>query len=63
MGGLSYRRSIDGAQYTSNGIATQKITIYYPIVGVNFNNFMFAYTYSHVAGAVNLTMEVITKSL
>jgi hypothetical protein len=50
-GGLSYRRSIDGAQYTDgNGIAT-KITIYYPIVGVNFNNFMFAYTYSHVAGA------------
>jgi hypothetical protein len=41
-GGLSYRRSIDGAQYTSgNGIATQKLQ--YTIVGVNFNNFMFAY--------------------
>jgi hypothetical protein len=52
-GGLSYRRSIDGAQYTSgNGIATQKKLQYTPIVGVNFNNFMFAYTYSHVAGAV-----------
>jgi type IX secretion system PorP/SprF family membrane protein len=52
-GGLSYRRSIDGAQYTSgNGIATQKLQYITPIVGVNFNNFMFAYTYSHVAGAV-----------
>jgi hypothetical protein len=41
---------VSTAQYTSNGIT--KNTIYYPIVGVNFNNFMFAYTYSHVAGAV-----------
>jgi hypothetical protein len=32
-GGLSYRRSIDGAQYTSgNGIATQNYNIL-PIVG------------------------------
>jgi hypothetical protein len=36
MGGLSYRRSIDGAQYTSgNGIATQKLQYITPIVGVN----------------------------
>jgi hypothetical protein len=37
-GGLSYRRSIDGAQYTSGNGISKKITIYYPIVGVNFNN-------------------------
>jgi hypothetical protein len=39
---------IDGAQYTSgNGIATQKLQYITPI-GVNFNNFMFAYTYSRM---------------
>ncbi|GIZ10370.1 type IX secretion system membrane protein PorP/SprF [Flavobacterium sp. UMI-01] len=52
-GGLSYRRSIDGAQY-SNGssVSTQHLQYITPIVGVNYNNFMFAYTYSHLSGAV-----------
>jgi hypothetical protein len=50
MGRLILSKKYRRTQYTSgNGIA--KITIYYSIVGVNFN-FMFAYTYSHVAGAV-----------
>ncbi|MBP2284095.1 type IX secretion system PorP/SprF family membrane protein [Flavobacterium sp. CG_23.5] len=52
-GGLSYRRSFDGAEYTSgSGISKQKLQYVTPIIGVNFNNFMFAYTYSHVAGAI-----------
>jgi type IX secretion system PorP/SprF family membrane protein len=52
-GGLSYRRSFDGAQYLSgSGVGTQKLQYITPILGVNFNNFMFAYTYSHVSGAV-----------
>lgn len=52
-GGLSYRRSFDGAQSnTSNGISTQKLQYITPIVGVNYNNFMFAYTYSQLSGAV-----------
>ncbi|AWG20329.1 hypothetical protein FFWV33_01710 [Flavobacterium faecale] len=52
-GGLSYRRSIDGAQYASgNGIAVQHLQYITPIVGVNYKNFMFAYTYSHITGAV-----------
>ncbi|MBG6110475.1 type IX secretion system PorP/SprF family membrane protein [Flavobacterium sp. CG_9.10] len=52
-GGLSYRRSFDGAEYTSgSGISKQKLQYVTPIIGLNFNNFMFAYTYSHVAGAI-----------
>ncbi len=52
-GGLSYRRSFDGAQYQNgNGVATQKLQYITPIVGLNFDNFMVAYTYSHLSGAV-----------
>ena len=52
-GGLSYRRSFDGAQYrTGSGIASQNLQYITPIVGVNFKNFMFAYTYSQLSGAV-----------
>lgn len=51
--GLSYRRSFDGAEYLkNNSVATQNLQFFSPIVGVNYNNFMFAYTYSHVGGAV-----------
>ena len=52
-GGLSYRRSFDGAEFQDgNGISTQKLQYITPIVGVNYKNFMFAYTYSSVTGAV-----------
>ncbi|MET0759077.1 MAG: type IX secretion system membrane protein PorP/SprF, partial [Flavobacterium sp.] len=52
-GGLSYRRSFDGAEYQDgNGVSTQKLQYITPIVGVNYKNFMFAYTYSSVTGAV-----------
>ncbi|MCC9063182.1 PorP/SprF family type IX secretion system membrane protein [Flavobacterium piscisymbiosum] len=50
---LSYRRSFDGAQYsTTSGVAGQKLQYITPIVGVNYKNFMFAYTYSQVTGDV-----------
>lgn len=50
---LSYRRSFDGAQYsTSSGVAAQKLQYITPIIGLNYNNFMFAYTYSQVTGNV-----------
>jgi type IX secretion system PorP/SprF family membrane protein len=50
---LSYRRSFDGAQYsTGSGVASQKLQYITPIVGINYNNFMFAYTYSQVTGDV-----------
>ena len=55
-GGLSYRRSLDGAQYVdgvdSPGVADQKLQYITPIVGLNFKNYMFSYTYSHLLGNV-----------
>jgi type IX secretion system PorP/SprF family membrane protein len=50
-GGLSYRRSLEGAKYNS-GANSQKLQYITPIVGVNFDKFMFAYTYSHVTGPI-----------
>lgn len=50
---LSYRRSFDGAQYVSgNGVSSQKLQYFTPIIGINYKNFMFAYTYSQVMGDV-----------
>lgn len=52
-GGLSYRRSLDGAEYVENGsVQTQKLQFITPIIGVNYKNFMFSYTYSAVTGAI-----------
>ncbi len=52
-GGLSYRRSFDGAKYLSgSGVSSQKLQYITPIVGVNFGKYMFAYTYSELTGAV-----------
>ena len=53
-GGLSYRRSLDGAQYLDGqAIKTQKLQYITPILGVNYKQFMFAYTYSYLAGNIN----------
>jgi type IX secretion system PorP/SprF family membrane protein len=52
-GGVSYRRSLDGAQYVQgNGIADQKLQYITPIVGINFKNYMVSYTYSKLMGDV-----------
>ncbi|GGB81667.1 membrane protein [Flavobacterium suaedae] len=53
-GGLSYRRSLDGAQYVDNdgGAVDQNLQYFTPIIGVNYKNFMFAYTYSYLTGDV-----------
>ncbi|MFL9845988.1 PorP/SprF family type IX secretion system membrane protein [Flavobacterium rhizosphaerae] len=54
-GGLSYRRSLDGAQYQATpggSIDEQYLQYITPIVGVNYKNFMFAYTYSYLTGDV-----------
>jgi type IX secretion system PorP/SprF family membrane protein len=52
-GGLSYRRSFDGAEYFDGGnFGEQRLQYITPIVGVNYNQFMFAYTYSYLAGNV-----------
>lgn len=53
--GVSYRRSFDGAQYTNgNSISSQKLQYFTPLVGIEYNNFMFAYTYSYQANSVVL---------
>lgn len=52
-GGLSYRRSFDATQYLDGGsVKTQRLQYITPLVGLNFKNFVFAYTYSHLVGDV-----------
>lgn len=52
-GGLSYRRSLDGAEYLDGEeIGSQKLQWFTPVLGINFSNFMFAYTYSYQSGNV-----------
>ena len=52
-GGLSYRRSFEGAQYVQNGqFGEQRLQLFTPIIGVNVNRFMFSYNYSYQSGAV-----------
>lgn len=51
--GLSYRRSLDGAEYLDGTkIDTQKLQYFTPVLGINFKDFLFAYTYSHQSGNV-----------
>ncbi len=52
-GGVSYRRSFDATQYLS-ATSVEKQTLQYitPFIGVNYKNFMFAYTYSYLTGDV-----------
>lgn len=53
-GGISYRRSLDGAQYVEgNSVATQKLQYISPIIGINYKSFMVSYTYSQLSGNVN----------
>lgn len=50
---MSYRRSFDSAEYDSgSGLEDQKLQWLSPIIGLNYKNFMFSYTYSHVMGDV-----------
>ena len=53
-GGLSYRRSLDGAEFNDgNSVETQKLQYFTPFIGVDYNQFVFAYTYSYQANTVN----------
>ncbi|MEY8847899.1 type IX secretion system membrane protein PorP/SprF [Psychroserpens sp. XS_ASV72] len=52
-GGLSYRRSFDGAEFLEGtGVSSQKLQYFTPFIGVDYNNFVFAYTYSYQANSV-----------
>jgi len=53
-GGLSYRRSLDGAQFLEgNSVSSQKLQYFTPFIGVDYNQFTFAYTYSYQANTIN----------
>ncbi|PTX63818.1 type IX secretion system PorP/SprF family membrane protein [Kordia periserrulae] len=55
-GGLSYRRSLDGAEFVNGTqVDNQKLQYITPFVGVNYNRFMFAYTYSYQANSLVLS--------
>ncbi len=54
-GGLSYRRSFDGAQFQTDGsFGEQRLQLFTPIVGVNYKRFMFSYNYSYQYGDIRL---------
>ena len=52
-GGLSYRRSFDGAEYLNGDVVdNQKLQYVTPFVGLNYKQFMFGYSYNQVLGDV-----------
>ena len=56
-GGLSYRRSLDGADFAADlsTIESQKLNTISPFIGVTLNKFMFAYTYTYQPDDIVLT--------
>ncbi len=53
--GISYRRSFDGAEFTNgNSVSSQKLQYITPLLGVIYNNLMFAYTYSYQSNSIVL---------
>ena len=51
--GLSYRTSFDGAEFLDGtGVSSQKLQYFTPLIGVNYKNYVFAYTYSYQANSV-----------
>lgn len=52
-GGISYRRSLDGAQFADGtGVSSQKLQYFTPFIGVDYGKYVFAYTYSYQANSV-----------
>lgn len=56
-GGLSYRNSFEGAEYTTEGeeIQNQQLRYITPFVGLDYKNFMFGYTFSYQFNSVVLS--------
>lgn len=57
FGGFSYRRSFEGAEYTTTGdeVKNQSLQYLTPFVGLEYNRFLFAYTYSHQLNSLVLS--------
>lgn len=55
--GMSYRQSLDGAEYLSsnNVVRNQKLQQITPVLGLNYNQLMFAYNYTYQSNAIVLT--------
>ena len=56
-GGLSYRRSFNGAEFTASGsnqVESQKLQTLSPFLGYDFGNLLFAYTYTNQINSVVL---------
>lgn len=52
-GGVSYRRSFDGAQFLTDGsFGEQKLQLITPIVGANIGKFLVSYNYSYQMGDI-----------
>ncbi|WP_298549993.1 type IX secretion system membrane protein PorP/SprF [uncultured Algibacter sp.] len=55
-GGVSYRLSLDGAQYLNGTtVNSQKLNQITGILGVNYNDFMFGYTYTYQTNPIVFT--------
>jgi len=56
-GGLSYRNSFDSAEYTLNGkqIENEQLRYITPFVGLNYNKFVFGYTFSYQSNSIVLS--------
>jgi type IX secretion system PorP/SprF family membrane protein len=52
-GGLSYRRALDRAQSPGGGESFENFQGITPFIGIDFKQFMFAYTYTYQANTVN----------
>jgi type IX secretion system PorP/SprF family membrane protein len=52
---LSYRRSFDGVPYYND--TTERLQYVTPILGINYKNFMFAYTYTQITGNAKFNNE------
>lgn len=52
-GGLSYRRSFEGAQFQTDGsFGEQRLQLITPIVGANLGKFLLSYNYSYQIGDI-----------
>ncbi|MGW1454734.1 PorP/SprF family type IX secretion system membrane protein [Salegentibacter agarivorans] len=56
-GGVSYRNSFEGAEYTTDGneIESHQLRYITPFVGLDYKNFMFGYTFSYQFNSVVLS--------
>jgi len=56
-GGVSYRRSFDGAEFSQTGveIESQKLQYITPLIGINYKKWMVGYTYSYQSNSVVLS--------